>query len=457
MGSRRCAKVPFQCRRRDLGEISDRLHPKPFQRRTGCFTNPPQRSNRQRVQKGQRFARRHVPDTVRLGSLGSKFGEELVDRNTDRGRELEFFSEARPNFDPDDSGIRVMVPEAGHIEKGLVEREAFDQRGQGAKDSEHLFGDSPVFAVIRREHNRRRAETSSMNHRHRRGDAKGASFVGRRGNNAPTSGTANHHGAPAQIRSIPTFDLYEERIHVDVQDGFGKPQGPHSAKVAENKELGFLGSLPMASRVHLVRHGEVENPGHIVYADLQEFGLSSNGEAQAEETATYLSDHPITAVSASPLTRAVQTALVIAAPHGLKIEVDDDFGEFALSIRWRGIRWEALDDQFPGEVAAYLNHPWDLPFSPESLEAMAGRMEAAILSLHLAHPDGELVVVSHQDPLQAARFALTDRPFASFGSDKPGHAEVITLEPGAPWRETARWAPATRSGRFPPPMGIPGP
>ena len=207
----------------------------------------------------------------------------------------------------------------------------------------------------------------------------------------------------------------------------------------------------MTNILHLVRHGEVENPDHVVYADLQEFRLSSIGEVQAEEAAGFLADRPISAVCASPLTRAVQTARTIAAPHGLEIEIVDGLTEFGLSKRWRGVRWEELDTHFPGELDAYLAHPWDLPFSPESLEEMTNRMEAAIQNRAGAHPGGNLVVVSHQDPVQAARFRLTGRDFFSFGDDKPDHAEVITLEPGTPWREASRWRPTTVGVTFPPP------
>ena len=236
-----------------------------------------------------------------------------------------------------------------------------------------------------------------------------------------------------------------------MQNGFREPGDLHAAKVAEKARLGFLHLSSMSNKVHLVRHGEVDNPDHIVYADLQEFGLSEKGQAQAEETARYLADRPISAVCSSPLTRSVQTAEAIAIPHRIEVEVIDALGEFALSMRWRGVRWEELNERFPGEVAAYLDHPWDLPFSPESLDEMADRMEAAIHNRHLAVPDGELVVVSHQDPVQAARLSLTGRPFSLFVDDKPEHAEVVTLEPGTPWRETTRWAPSIKSGFFPPP------
>jgi len=209
----------------------------------------------------------------------------------------------------------------------------------------------------------------------------------------------------------------------------------------------------MATRVHLVRHGEVENPDHIVYADLQGFALSATGMAQVRETASYLSNRPICAVCSSPLTRAMQTALAIATPHQVEVDVVDALTEFGLSTRWRGRRWEELEDQFPGEVDAYLNHPENLPFSPESLGQMADRMGVFLRNLGAAHPEGEVVVVSHQDPIQAARLAMTGRPLSSFRDAKPEHAEVITMEPDTPWREIASWRPPIESGPFPPPAG----
>jgi broad specificity phosphatase PhoE len=207
----------------------------------------------------------------------------------------------------------------------------------------------------------------------------------------------------------------------------------------------------MANQVHLVRHGEVENSNHIVYADLPGFGLSETGQTQAREAAEYLSSCSINAICSSPLTRAVQTATVIGEYHQIEIEIVDELTEFGLSMRWRGLRWEDLDHRFPGEIEAYLRHPWDMPFSPESLDEMAHRMKVVISDRHASYPDGDLVIVSHQDPVQAARLVLTNESLVSFTADKPAHAEVITLEPGTPWREVTQWEPSIRSGPFPPP------
>ena len=68
-------------------------------------------------------------------------------------------------------------------------------------------------------------------------------------------------------------------------------------------------------------------------------------------------------------------------------------------------------------------------------------METAARSAHDRHPDGEVVVVAHQDPIQSGRLLLTGRPLTELAKDKPGHAAVVTLRPGATWVELSHWAP----------------
>jgi len=192
--------------------------------------------------------------------------------------------------------------------------------------------------------------------------------------------------------------------------------------------------------IYLVRHGEVSNPEHIVYADLPGFPLSPTGRRQAEYVAERLPDHPT--IVASPLDRAVETATIIAESRSGRIFVDDSLTEWGLSTRWAGHPWDTLDEVFPGELAAYLEHPMDLPFSPESLTELAKRIEGAVRG-HLAITNGPLILVSHQDPIQAARLTFTDRPLSDLNRDKPQHAGVIELEARStvPWFECTMWAP----------------
>jgi broad specificity phosphatase PhoE len=195
----------------------------------------------------------------------------------------------------------------------------------------------------------------------------------------------------------------------------------------------------MTAPVYLVRHGEALNPDHVVYADLPGFGLSDRGRRQVAATARRLGT--IEAVVSSPLRRATQTAAVIAEANGVVPIVDDDLTEWLLLGRWRGHRWEALDAAFPGEVQAYLDDPTDLPFSPESLGDMARRSAGATRRWR-SNSTGPLVIVSHQDPVQAARLTLTGRPVSGLHHEKPEHASIIELAPGeSEWTEQAYWTP----------------
>ena len=94
--------------------------------------------------------------------------------------------------------------------------------------------------------------------------------------------------------------------------------------------------------------------------------------------------------------------------------------EWRLGGRWNGVVWEDLPTTFPGELEAYLDHPADLPFSPESLEEAAQRMAALVGELGEQHPGAAAVLVSHQDPVQAARLLLTGGDLADLAPRQAG-------------------------------------
>lgn len=193
--------------------------------------------------------------------------------------------------------------------------------------------------------------------------------------------------------------------------------------------------------VFLVRHGEVDNPDRVVYADMPGFGLSARGRSEAAAAAEFLAGVGAEALYASPLQRAQETAGIIGSASGLEVQTRPDLTEWLVARRWKGITWERIPEVFPGELEAYLEHPVDLPFAEESIPQLGERIAGVARELVGRHGEAKIILVSHQDPIQAGRLVLRGLPLEELHHDRPGHCDVLTLEPGDPWVETGKWVP----------------
>ena len=68
----------------------------------------------------------------------------------------------------------------------------------------------------------------------------------------------------------------------------------------------------MGQTIHVMRHGEVENPNKILYGRQSGWHLSKRGQAMAEAAAEWSKQFNLGALHASPLERAQETASPIA-------------------------------------------------------------------------------------------------------------------------------------------------
>jgi broad specificity phosphatase PhoE len=80
----------------------------------------------------------------------------------------------------------------------------------------------------------------------------------------------------------------------------------------------------VASRLHLVRHGEVHNPKRVLYGRLPDYHLSRAGRTMAQAAADHIAglDRPVASLYSSPLERAQESAEPFAERFGLTPEID---------------------------------------------------------------------------------------------------------------------------------------
>ena len=157
----------------------------------------------------------------------------------------------------------------------------------------------------------------------------------------------------------------------------------------------------MKTTVHLLRHGEVFNPDKLLYGRLPGFRLSEDGLRMAHDAAEALRGRDVTAVVASPLQRAQETAAPIAAAFDLPVGTDERLVESANVFEGTPV---GVGD---GVLRNPVNwrHLYD-PFTPswgEPYAEVAARMLAATTAARDAALGHEAVCVSHQLPIWTVR------------------------------------------------------
>lgn len=159
--------------------------------------------------------------------------------------------------------------------------------------------------------------------------------------------------------------------------------------------------------VHLLRHGEVDNPQRVLYGRLPNFYLSKLGLEMADRAANFFQDKDLVKVISSPLERAQQTASPTAEKLGLEIVHDPRIIE-ATNV-FEGKRVSVGDGALKNPLNWWhLRNPW-LPSWGEPYQEVATRMRAAVLSAKEMAPGREIVLVSHQLPVYIARLAFEGR------------------------------------------------
>ncbi|QWT24338.1 histidine phosphatase family protein [Subtercola sp. PAMC28395] len=163
----------------------------------------------------------------------------------------------------------------------------------------------------------------------------------------------------------------------------------------------------VASQIHLVRHGEVFNPEHVLYGRLPGFGLSDLGRQIAQSAADELAQRsrPVSALFASPLQRAQESAAPLSVAFGLEIQTEPRIIEPTN-------KFEGMSPQMRN---ATLRRPqnWSWvanPFKPswgEPYKSITTRMIAALHDAYDSVDSGDVVMVSHQLPIWATHLEIT--------------------------------------------------
>lgn len=154
--------------------------------------------------------------------------------------------------------------------------------------------------------------------------------------------------------------------------------------------------------LYIARHGETDWNVAGRWQGHTDVPLNANGRAQALAVAVALRGHAFAGVVASDLTRAHETARIVAAELGLSVSYTDP------DLRER--RFGPFEGLTRDECAAYHPEEWRAwivdkvaPGDGESQEELSLRVHAAVgrVAIHVATHEAPALVVTHGGSMRA--------------------------------------------------------
>ena len=180
----------------------------------------------------------------------------------------------------------------------------------------------------------------------------------------------------------------------------------------------------MSTRVYLVRHGATQLTAENRFAGAVAVDLSEEGRAQVRRLADRLAGDDIGAVYASPLSRTLETAAILAAPHGLAPVPEDGLREIGHG-HWEGLTRAEVEERFPGEYESWEQDPFT--FAPEGGEtglAVLARALPVLRRIVVRHEGSTVLVVSHKATIRLMLASL-------LGMDGRGYRDRLDQSPAS--------------------------
>jgi broad specificity phosphatase PhoE len=158
--------------------------------------------------------------------------------------------------------------------------------------------------------------------------------------------------------------------------------------------------MPMTTLI-LVRHGETDWNRDGRWQGHADAPLNERGREQARRLAAELAGEDVAAVYSSDLSRARETADIIAERLGRDVSVDPRLREVHVGS-WSGLTMPEIEERFPAEFARWRSGDAGHSFADgETYAAMGERVVAAVEEIAAQHPGEQVVIVLHGGPVRS--------------------------------------------------------
>jgi alpha-ribazole phosphatase len=204
----------------------------------------------------------------------------------------------------------------------------------------------------------------------------------------------------------------------------------HTAQLVEAKAkttTAKRGEEQNTRRIWLARHALTDWNTQQRFCGHSDVPLSAQGHVQARWLAQRLQEEKISTVYTSDLTRARETAEIIASrrTQAVPVKVSAAWREMDFGA-WEGLTYAEIAEQFKDQLGFFTDPAQYSPPNGESLAHVLQRVQAELAVIACSDDlpvEGDVVIVSHGGPLRVLLCSVLGMPLE--------HQWQLRLDPGS--------------------------
>jgi len=158
-----------------------------------------------------------------------------------------------------------------------------------------------------------------------------------------------------------------------------------------------------------LRHGQAKNNTERILAGRTEgIPLTDVGIKQAEHTAKLLEQMNISAIYSSPIQRAKHTAEIVGKHNSLDVMTDDRLIELDMG-KFTGVPYDEIFTSHGNVFMKFYNGELEIAHNGvETFSEVKKRVLGIVDHVIEKHPDENVVLVTHMDPIKAMLSTIID-------------------------------------------------
>jgi probable phosphoglycerate mutase len=162
-------------------------------------------------------------------------------------------------------------------------------------------------------------------------------------------------------------------------------------------------------QIIFLRHGQAKNNTDRILAGRTEgVPLTETGIKQAQDTAELLEHMNISAIYSSPIQRAKHTAEIVGQHNSIDVTIDDRLIELDMG-KFTGMPYDKIFNSHGNVFMKFYNGELEIAHNGvETFSQVKDRILELIDEIIEKHPDENVVLGTHMDPIKAMLSTIVD-------------------------------------------------